>query len=548
MDETRLTPDSDSPEFARNDETSDIDILIQRSLSVLTPIFKVNSRVVFHQLKALQAGRDGGLGPLILAEKVYFLGESYDIDELLVEHSIDLAHAASRQPERDSYKQECLGAVEGAKSCLLTEMLGRGNIPTPSSIPTDLALRERELAIQLAVLDRESLAGMGRPQGRHKAAIAADPQYSERRQTLWHSLNEVWDQIGTYGEEAAEFVSVRRGDRPSCDDLVALAQEVGTETGLLSLFVTSKRTAMLVLLHGWETPEIWDIPVGEEGWTDLWRRFWREVHRYDGTGRRGETWQRCLLPLLLEASSYLQGVNRLVIAPHGRGHLIPWGVLLGQLDELALPVVTLPTLALLERLLRRSTVETRDTLVVGNPTDDLPYAEQEAEQVATILGCKPFIGKEATKDIVLTQLGMTRLAHFATHAYFAPGSPLDSGIVLADGVLTAREILELGLRAPEFLALSACQTGMAGSLGGDEMAGLSQALLYAGARSLLVSLWTVNDLATAHLMTGFYHRWRKEGQGKATALRDAMDATRQARPGWAHTYYWGAFTLMGDWR
>ncbi len=148
----------------------------------------------------------------------------------------------------------------------------------------------------------------------------------------------------------------------------------------------------------------------------------------------------------------------------------------------------------------------------------------------------------------MARLGEVGLAHFATHAYFAPGSPLDSGIVLADGVLTAREILEHGLRAPEFLALSACQTGMSVALGGDEMAGLSQALLYAGARSLLVSLWAVNDPATAYLMTTFYEQWQEAGQDKATALREAMVATRSARPAWAHTYYWGAFTLVGDWQ
>ncbi len=77
---------------------------------------------------------------------------------------------------------------------------------------------------------------------------------------------------------------------------------------------------------------------------------------------------------------------------------------------------------------------------------------------------------------------------------------------------------------------------------------LKAAWLYAGARTLLASLWAVNDPATAHLMTGFYRRWRAGGQDKATALRAAMDETRRAHPEWAHTRYWGAFTLVGDWR
>jgi len=213
-----------------------------------------------------------------------------------------------------------------------------------------------------------------------------------------------------------------------------------------------------------------------------------------------------------------------------------------------LPVVTVPALGLLTRLLRRPPSGRSEALVVGNPTGDLTYSEREARRVAEMLGVRPLIGKAATKAAVLDRLDDVSVAHFATHAYFNSDSPFDSGIRLADGVLTAREILEAGLRVPDFLALSACQTGMAGQLGGDEFAGLSQALLYAGARSLLVSLWAVNDPATAHLMTAFYRGWWEEGRDKATALREAMQATRDAKPERQPTYYWGAFTLVGDWR
>ncbi len=87
---------------------------------------------------------------------------------------------------------------------------------------------------------------------------------------------------------------------------------------------------------------------------------------------------------------------------------------------------------------------------------------------------------------------------------------------------------------------------MAGTPGGDEVAGLSQAWLYAGARTLLTSLWAVNDPSTAHLMGCFYHHWRTDGQDKAAALRAAMDETRRARPERARTRYGGAFTLVGD--
>ena len=159
-----------------------------------------------------------------------------------------------------------------------------------------------------------------------------------------------------------------------------------------------------------------------------------------------------------------------------------------------------------------------------------------------MLGTKPLIGPQATKKAVLKRLSGASVVHLATHAYFAPGSPLDSGIVFADGVLTAREVMSHRLKA-DLLVLSACQTGMAGVLGGDELAGLAQAFLQAGARSLVVSLWSVNDPATAALMSAFYAT-RQEGADKAVALSRAM---AQVREGWPHPYYWGAFVLMGDW-
>ena len=143
-------------------------------------------------------------------------------------------------------------------------------------------------------------------------------------------------------------------------------------------------------------------------------------------------------------------------------------------------------------------------------------------------------------------------------AYFAPGSPWDSGVILADGVLTARQVLQARLQA-DLVALSACQTGLAESMGGDELAGLAQAFFQAGTRSLLVSLWSVEDPATAALMTAF-HRARQAGADKAQALSQAMAQVQQTEEKeeeekeekeeeerWAHTHYWGPFVFMGLW-
>ncbi len=157
---------------------------------------------------------------------------------------------------------------------------------------------------------------------------------------------------------------------------------------------------------------------------------------------------------------------------------------------------------------------------------------------------EPLLGSVATKEAVLPHLAEASLIHLATHAFFDPNNPLESGIVLADGVLTAREVLQHHLQA-DLLVLSSCESGQVGSLGGEELAGLSQAFLQSGVRSMLVSLWQVNDPATDAFILAFYDA-RQTGVDKALALRKAMTKI-QLDPRWTHPYYWGAFVLIGDW-
>jgi CHAT domain-containing protein len=184
-------------------------------------------------------------------------------------------------------------------------------------------------------------------------------------------------------------------------------------------------------------------------------------------------------------------------------------------------------------------------LVAGNPLGDLKHTEEEAYEVAAILGAKPLIGPQATKTKVQTNLSEATVVHLATHASFNHDSPLYSGILLADReVLTAHEVMDERLRA-DLLVLSACETGMTQALAGDELAGLGQAFLQGGARSVIVSLWRVNDSSAAALMKAFYEA-RRAGADKAQALNQAMTQVRKQEK-WRHPYHWGAFVLMGDW-
>src|SRR5215510_2213129 len=99
-----------------------------------------------------------------------------------------------------------------------------------------------------------------------------------------------------------------------------------------------------------------------------------------------------------------------------------------------------------------------------------------------------------------------------------------------------------GMRSQDYVTLSGCQSGLSVVTGADDLLGLMRGFLYSGARSLLLSLWHVNDESTTALMAGFYREWR-EGAPKSIALRTAMLTTRNEYP---NPFYWAPFLLIGS--
>jgi CHAT domain-containing protein len=216
----------------------------------------------------------------------------------------------------------------------------------------------------------------------------------------------------------------------------------------------------------------------------------------------------------------------------------------------------------------------------------LPASEREGQQVASLLGTRLISDAAATTAALQRQPG-PRVLHIATHGFFVAdqestpteplrviqeGSPLlrslrqedpqlRSGLVLAganqpgldptdDGYLTAAEALNLKLKGTELVVLSACSTGQGEIRTGEGVYGLQRSLTVAGARSTLLSLWKVDDAATADFMSRYYRRL-KAGEGRADALAAVQAEFRNGTAGngqWTEPYYWAAWQLVGDWR
>ncbi len=231
----------------------------------------------------------------------------------------------------------------------------------------------------------------------------------------------------------------------------------------------------------------------------------------------------------------------------------------------------------------------RSAAVDGKRWDPLPASAAEGEQLASLLGIKAVTGDQATVSLLQMSRG-PRILHIASHGFFVgdedlpPEDPLQatiatnavvqrfegedpllrSGLVLAgannwtlnhndDGLLTAQEAAGLQLDGTELVVLSACSTAQGDLRTGEGVFGLQRAFTVAGARSTLLSLWKVDDAATAELMTRFYQRL-KTGEGRADALAAVQAEFRNGLvqgPGgedWSMPYYWAAWQLVGDWR
>jgi CHAT domain-containing protein len=188
----------------------------------------------------------------------------------------------------------------------------------------------------------------------------------------------------------------------------------------------------------------------------------------------------------------------------------------------------------------------------------LPFSRQEVESIAALFPrrSRTYLGSDATEEHAKALGKDVRYIHFATHGLLDERFPLNSALVFSipgqaqpgkdNGLLQAWEIFEQVRLDADLVTLSACNTGLGKELKGEGLIGLTRAFQYAGARSILASLWSVDDFRTMQLMQRFYTELRR-GRSKDEALRAAQLelAHSQSAPA---PYYWAGFSLIGDWK
>jgi CHAT domain-containing protein len=265
--------------------------------------------------------------------------------------------------------------------------------------------------------------------------------------------------------------------------------------------------------------------------------------------------------LIGPVSKELSGAKRLAIVPHGGLHFVPFAALPVDkhtliIDQFSLFYLDSATMAKFT-LADHGKPFTRDTKItaIANPQldgsllADLPFAEKEGGVIGRYFPQrKLFVGKDATKSRAFDAAPTADILHLAVHGEFRPAAPSESRLLLApnganEGSLTVADMFALPLKA-NMVTLSACDTGLGRISRADDVVGMDRALFYAGAKTVVSSLWRINDVASAVVMKRFY-RYLAEGSDKAEAMQKAQ---LLARKYFQHPAYWSAFRVIGQYQ
>lgn len=469
--------------------------------------------------------------------KISFMKNRLEVYERLVELCLNDAN-------RDGVASEAFGYMELAKSRSLAELLLHpgADLAAPEQGQSGLVRRIREMREELnwyyRRIEKEQLSAEAPSPERigalQKEAVA-------RENDLVRVLREV---------QSSESPSTGPSDG-SIPSLDTVREALPAHAALIEYFVVKGQFVAAVLTR--ENLKIVPLtPVSRVANLVGLLRFQLSkfalgseyVRTFQDTLLRSsqshlEELHRELIALLLDQVS----ATHLIFVPHGVLHSIPFHALYDGKDYLIdrFTISYAPSAGVYALCHRKKSSASKGALVLGVPDERAPLIEDEVRRVAaTLPSSKLVIGADEADAELRNEGAKYDIVHIATHGVFRHDSPMFSGIRLGRSYLNLYDLYQLKLDA-ELVTLSGCGTGLNVVSDGDELLGLSRGLFYAGAQSLLLSLWDVHDQSTAEFMTSFY-KALTQGSDRAGAFRSTIQVLRNAYP---HPYFWAPFLLTG---
>jgi tetratricopeptide (TPR) repeat protein len=473
-----------------------------------------------------------------------------------------------------SYFEKAVRDTEGLRASVGADefsvaFLGARTEPTDNL--TRLLLSEGKIAEAFRTVERgrsrSLLDAMERGHGRVPAALKRQlDEARSRLNSLYRSIDRGESSDTARSAEAlrdaeAELANlIRRANALTASsrgtahsfDLRGLMNELGTGhilveyveiDGALSAFVVDAKKVRYVASLG-HTTEVGGLIEELHFQFETLRYGGHAVSRFAGQMKeRADVLLMRLYDILIRPLEKHLTAKRLVFVPAGPVHYVPMHALHDGTAYLIERYETAyaPASAVWSKLWARSSRRPRSPLVIGFADERIPQAEHEAAEVHEALPHSDLLtGTDATFEAFIANAGSHDLIHLACHGQFRPDNPMFSSLHLADGWVTVQDICSRRIKA-SLVTLSACETGISKIAAGDEPLGLVRGFLAAGAASLVVSLWTVNDAAARELMLLFYENLQR-GAGVSASLRDAQMAlvTRGEHP-----FLWSPFISIG---
>lgn len=454
---------------------------------------------------------------------------------------------------RDGRTGEALEQTERARARAFLQMIGNRRVSDRGADPS---------LVREADIQRRRIAAMD--QSLRTASSQQEARLIERELVAArHEYEALMVRVKVSNPEYATLTTVETLP------VDAIQSAVPDQTTMIVYFVSGNG------VHAWvidrTTLNHLRLPIDATGlrrltdWTRQFRQFSRSDDDLEHRGARllpdpsgdaataDEAYAMLIAPLRAKIRH-----QRLVIVPHRELHYVPFAALHDAERNRYLiedyTIVYAPSATAWRFLRRPKPPVSSRALVLGDPAGSmgsLDGAASEAALVAARLGTTALLHADACERLIHDLDPKVDLLHIAAHARYDGANPLFSFIALApegeeyDGNLEAQEILaEVDLTGVNLVVLSACSTGFGNPSAGDEIVGLTRALLYAGTPSVLSTLWEIDDMATTSLMDAFYERF-VSGLPAADALREAQLSMLRGNK-FQSPRLWAAFTLHGN--
>ena len=484
-------------------------------------------------------------------------------------------HHLHQQSPGAGHDRKMFAASERGKARTLLELLGEARAGLLDSAP-DAWRRKRHVAI--AVLNGA------------QQVLAQKELTEEERKLQLERLREAEIELDHLDRELRRVSPVVASvEAPEPMNVGLLQREVLRRGEVLLSYSLGEESSFLYLVSP-ETYQVKSLPAQEEIrslvgslWADSSRRGMLPGSREIGglsTGQVEEDLSKAAEMLLGPAAGLLDPGMRLIIVPDDALFYLPFELLGDVLEDHSVSYSPSASVLALSRKLERGSEAQQELLAMAPFVNDsalgeasrhlgvysrdgwrpepLPFTGREVRAIGGLFSAEKVsvrLGAEAQEAVLKgPEAKDYRRIHLATYAFANPEFPRRSSVILSqadlgsdeDGLLSLYEVFHLKLDA-DLVVLSACETGLGKLEKGEGMIELTRGFLYAGARSLVVSLWPVNDQSTAILMERFY-RNLKEGKPKAEALRLAKLSLRDDpdMPELHDPFHWAPFILVGE--